>query len=299
MSRGHSSVEIQVALPAPTDHAVVIDLRDAVPTQIPESHNHRALRPGAASPTQDARREQLDALLTVLRDSSSAEHLVDAARESLVIMHMGLVEHIARKFRDRGEPLEDLVQVGMLALVKSSTRFDAQRGIEFSTYATATVTGEIKRHFRDRTWALHVPRRMQELRQAVMAAADELSHRDGRAPTDEDIATLLGVSVDDVREGRACARAYRAASLDAIVADGIDDAAQFVSDDDDLELVEIRQMVLPLLQRLPERERHILVLRFVHSWSQSAIAEHIGISQMHVSRLLTRSLERMRQWLVT
>lgn len=295
MSAAHTEPSEKSSVDVAVDE--VIDLRAALPTQ--------ALLPGVVDvPTSaacdveiDPRRAHLNELLIVLRDGHGESAAISNARESLILMHMGLVEHIARKFRDRGEAIEDLVQVGMLALVKSAARFDAHRGVEFSTYATATITGEIKRHFRDRTWAVHVPRRMQELRQAVIAATEELTQMNGVVPSVEQIATLLNVTVEDVHEGRACARVYRAASLDALTEAGFEETFQAAEDDVALELVEVRHVVLPLLRRLPERERRILVLRYVHCWSQSAIADHIGVSQMHVSRLLARSLDRMREWL--
>ena len=214
-------------------------------------------------------------------------------------MHTGLVEHIARRYRDRGEPLEDLVQVGMLALVKCAQRFDPGREVEFSTYATATVAGEIKRHFRDRTWAVHVPRRMQELRHLVVSATEQLTSDLGCSPSQQQVAEHLGIPVADVAAGLACAQAYRAVSLEAMSGDDTEDHPQFACEDGEVAVVEARHTLLPLLKQLPERERRIVVLRYFNCWSQSAIAEDVGISQMHVSRLLARALERMRAWAET
>lgn len=219
-------------------------------------------------------------------------------RDELVTMNLPLVEHLARRFRERGEAHEDLVQVGTVGLIKAVDRFDADRGVEFSTYATPTIVGEIKRHFRDRGWAVRVPRRLQELRLAIGRATAELSQQTGRSPTVGDLARHLGISEDDVLEGLESAQAYATASLDAgTSADGEDstslgDTLGFT--DDALEGVENRESLKPLLLSLPDRERHILMLRFFGNKTQSEIAQEIGISQMHVSRILAKTLAQLR-----
>ncbi|MFZ5850233.1 MAG: SigB/SigF/SigG family RNA polymerase sigma factor [Actinomycetota bacterium] len=224
------------------------------------------------------------------------------ARDQLVRMHLPLVEHLARRFRNRGEPYDDLVQVATIGLIKSVDRFDPDRGVEFSTYATPTIVGEIKRHFRDKGWAVRVPRRLQELRLSLTQATAELSQRHGRAPTVAELAHLLGISEEEVLEGLESANAYSTLSLDA--PDQGEDDSHAVADslgevDDALEGVEYREALRPLLARLPPREKRILMLRFFGGMTQSQIAAEIGISQMHVSRLLARTLTQLRAGLLT
>jgi RNA polymerase sigma-B factor len=229
-------------------------------------------------------------------DPESQPHAL--ARDSLVELHLPLVEHLARRFAGRGEPLDDLVQVGTIGLIKAVDRFDLERGVEFSTYATPTIVGEIKRHFRDKGWAVRVPRRLQELRLSLSSATEELSHALGRAPTVAEIATKLGVSEDDVLEGLESANAYSTISLDAGVDDDGSPAAVLDTigiEDEALEGVEYRESLRPLLAELSPRERQILVLRFFRNMTQSQIAAEIGISQMHVSRLLARTLAQLRE----
>jgi RNA polymerase sigma-B factor len=222
-------------------------------------------------------------------------------RDQLVEMHLPLVEYLARRFRNRGEPLDDLVQVATIGLIKSVDRFDLERGVEFSTYATPTIVGEIKRHFRDKGWAIRVPRRLQELKLALAKATSELSQKNGRAPTVAELAAHLGMSDEDILEGLESANAYSAVSLDA--PDAGDDDSPAVADslgttDDSLEGVEYRESLKPLLEKLPPREKKILLLRFFGNMTQSQIAAELGISQMHVSRLLARTLAQLRQGLL-
>jgi RNA polymerase sigma-B factor len=222
-------------------------------------------------------------------------------RDELVEMHLPLVQYLARRFRNRGEPLDDLVQVATIGLIKSVDRFDLERGVEFSTYATPTVVGEIKRHFRDKGWAIRVPRRLQELKLALAKATSELSQRNGRAPTVAELAAHLEMSEDEILEGLESANAYSAVSLDA--PDTGDDDSPAVSDslgatDEALEGVEYRESLKPLLEQLPPREKKILLLRFFGNMTQSQIAAELGISQMHVSRLLARTLVQLREGLL-
>ena len=222
------------------------------------------------------------------------------AREQLVMSHMNLVRFLANKFKNRGEPLDDLMQFGYLGLLKAIDRFDPERGLEFTTFATPTILGEIKRHFRDKGWAIRVPRRLQELRISLGQATAELSQRNGRTPTVAELATFLGIDEDDVIEGLEGAQAYSTTSLDAPAGDGEDGAmlADRLGDDDPaLETIEYRESLKPLLASLPSRERRILALRFFHGMTQSQIAEEVGISQMHVSRLLAKSLATLREGL--
>ncbi|MCY0946753.1 RNA polymerase sigma factor SigF [Streptomyces sp. H34-S5] len=221
-------------------------------------------------------------------------------RNRLVRMHLPLVEHLARRFRNRGEPLDDLTQVATIGLIKSVDRFDPDRGVEFSTYATPTVVGEIKRHFRDKGWAVRVPRRLQELRLSLTTATAELSQQHGRSPTVHELAERLGISEEEVLEGLESANAYSTLSLDV---PDTDDESPAVADtlgseDEALEGVEYRESLKPLLEGLPPREKRILLLRFFGNMTQSQIALEVGISQMHVSRLLARTLAQLREKLL-
>ncbi|WP_407939670.1 RNA polymerase sigma factor SigF [Motilibacter deserti] len=245
------------------------------------------------------RTRALFAQLTTLEEGSPQRKRV---RDALVEQHLPLVEHLARRFRNRGEPYDDLVQVATIGLIKSVDRFDPGRGVEFSTYATPTIVGEIKRHFRDKGWAVRVPRRLQELRLTLTQATSELSQRNGRAPTVAELATQLGISEEEVLEGLESANAYSTLSLDASD-QGDEDSVAVVDtlgvDDEALEGVEYRESLKPMLEKLPPREQKILLLRFFRGMTQSEIAAEVGISQMHVSRLLARTLAQLREGLLT
>ena len=245
----------------------------------------------------EATRRRSAELFAQLREDAAPAPSRDAAREALVNLHLPLVEHCARRFRNRGEPYEDLVQVGTIGLIKSIDRFDLERGVEFSTYATPTIIGEIKRYFRDKGWAIRVPRRLQELRMQIGSAGAELTQTLGRSPTPRELAEAIGCSVEDILEGLESSNAYSTLSLDA--GEGDEDGAATMLDaigahDENLEHVEIRESIKPLLDRLEPREKKILLLRFFKNMTQSQIAEEIGVSQMHVSRLLTRTLAQLR-----
>jgi len=209
------------------------------------------------------------------------------------------VEHCARRFRNRGEPFEDLVQVGTIGLIKSIDRFDLGRGVEFSTYATPTIIGEIKRYFRDKGWAIRVPRRLQELRMQIGATTAELTQVLGRSPTPRELAEAIGCSVEEIVEGIESSNAYSTLSLDATDDSGEDGGVSMLEviglDDDELEQIEIRESIKPLIEALPSREKQILLLRFFKNKTQSEIASEIGVSQMHVSRLLSRTLAQLRR----
>ncbi|MGY1453253.1 RNA polymerase sigma factor SigF [Streptomyces sp. SS8] len=239
-------------------------------------------------------------LFVRLRDLPAGSPERAELRDTLVRMHLPLVEHLARRFRNRGEPLDDLTQVATIGLIKSVDRFDPERGVEFSTYATPTVVGEIKRHFRDKGWAVRVPRRLQELRLSLTTATAELSQQHGRAPTVHELAERLSISEEEVLEGLESANAYSTLSLDV---PDTDDESPAVADtlgaeDDALEGVEYRESLKPLLEELPPREKKILLLRFFGNMTQSQIAQEVGISQMHVSRLLARTLAQLRDRLL-
>ncbi|MFJ4869425.1 RNA polymerase sigma factor SigF [Streptomyces sp. NPDC088757] len=240
------------------------------------------------------------ALFVELRELPEGSPAKAELRNRLVRMHLPLVEHLARRFRNRGEPLDDLTQVATIGLIKSVDRFDPERGVEFSTYATPTVVGEIKRHFRDKGWAVRVPRRLQELRLSLTTATAELSQQHGRSPTVHELAERLGISEEEVLEGLESANAYSTLSLDV---PDTDDESPAVADtlgaeDEALEGVEYRESLKPLLEDLPPREKRILLLRFFGNMTQSQIAQEVGISQMHVSRLLARTLAQLREKLL-
>jgi RNA polymerase sigma-B factor len=270
----------------------------ATPAAAPTYPLRRPPRQGGPHAEAHARARELFARLNELPEGSTERKQI---RDELVQMHLPLVEHLARRFRNRGEPLDDLTQVATIGLIKSVDRFDTERGVEFSTYATPTVIGEIKRHFRDKGWAVRVPRRLQELRLSLTSATSELSQRNRRSPTVAELAEYLKISEEEVLEGLESANAYSTLSLD--VSEGGDEDSPAVADslgseDEALEGVEYRESLKPLLEQLPPREKKILLLRFFGNMTQSQIAEEIGISQMHVSRLLARTLEQLRAQLL-
>jgi len=229
----------------------------------------------------------------------AAENDRPELRERLVTQYIGLVEFLARRFRNRGEPLEDLVQVGTIGLLKAIERFDLEREVEFSTYATPTIVGELKRHFRDKGWAVRVPRRLQELHLELTKVVGTLRQELGRSPTVAEIAKAAGTSEENVLEGLEIAQAYNFTSLDAPIdsedAGSTSFADQLGSEDEQLANLEYRAALAPEMAKLPERERRILYLRFFKGMTQSEIADRLDISQMHVSRLLNRTLIRLRE----
>ncbi|MDN3262761.1 RNA polymerase sigma factor SigF [Streptomyces sp. CSDS2] len=224
-----------------------------------------------------------------------------ALRDDLVRLWLPMAERIAVRFRGRGEALEDLYQVAALGLVKAVDHYDPARGRAFEAYAVPTITGEIKRHFRDHMWTLHVPRRVQDLRNRVRAAVKDLTQTGtGRAPTVAEIAAYARLSEDEVRTGMEALECFSALSLDAEVAgtDGYALGDSLGEPDPGYDLVVDRAAVRPCLQALPERERTILYLRFFQGMTQSCIASELGISQMHVSRLLSGCFDRLREELL-
>lgn len=219
-------------------------------------------------------------------------------RNELIEAHIGLAEYLARRFSNRGEALDDLVQVASVGLLKAVDRFDPERAVEFSTYATHTIVGELKRHFRDKGWAVRAPRRMQELYLRLGQVVSTLSQELGRSPTIQELAHDAQVSEEEVLEALEAGQAYRFASLDAPAAGGDEDGDNMGStlgtEDRDLTEAEHRAAIAPLIAKLPQREQTILHLRFFEGLTQSEIASRLGISQMHVSRLLARSLAQLR-----
>lgn len=216
-------------------------------------------------------------------------------RDDLTRRHLPLAEHLAGRFVGRGEPQDDLVQVATIGLLKALDRFDPSRGVPFGAYAVPTMVGEIKRHFRDRGWALRVPRRVQEAGRQLGDAREALTQELGRAPTVAELAQRTGRDTDDVVEVLESANAYATLPLDT--GSPTSPVASIGADDGALENVENREALRPLLASLPVRERRILALRFVRGMSQAQIATEVGISQMHVSRLLNRTLAQLREGL--
>ncbi|WP_083661753.1 RNA polymerase sigma factor SigF [Actinophytocola xanthii] len=219
-------------------------------------------------------------------------------RNELVTGHLPLAEHIAARFSNRGVPREDLVQVATLGLINAVDRFQPDRGTDFLSFAVPTVMGEVRRHFRDASWSMHVPRRLKELNLAINSASAELSQRLGRAPTPSELAKHLNLSQEQVYEGLEAGNAYHSMSLDEALSPSADSDSlgeTLGEPDQALAGVEDYESLRPLIERLPERERQILTLRFFRHMTQTQIAERIGISQMHVSRLLARTLETLRQ----
>jgi RNA polymerase sigma-B factor len=219
-----------------------------------------------------------------------------AMRDRAIEAWLPLARHLAHRYSGRGEPTDDLVQTATVGLIKAVDKFDPERGVDFAGYAIPTIIGEIKRHFRDRTWSVRVPRRLQELRLAITEANATLTHNLGRSPTVADIAVHLGVTEEEVLEGLEGARAYNATSLSTpISADGTTELGDTLGGEDtEFELAETRVALGPALASLDEREQKILTLRFYGNLTQSQIAEQVGISQMHVSRLLTKALTKLR-----
>ncbi|MEU7798406.1 RNA polymerase sigma factor SigF [Micromonospora arborensis] len=240
-----------------------------------------------------------DDLLAALAATPVNDPRRPALRDRAIEAWLPLARHLARRYSGRGAPDEDLIQTASVGLIKAVDNFDHSRGVDFSGYAIPTIIGEIKRYFRDRTWAVRVPRRLQELRLSITAANSTLIQTLGRSPTVADIASYLDVSEETVLEGLEGARAYRATSLSTPVgADGSRELGDTLGGDDhEFDLVEIRVGLGPALATLPEREREILSLRFDGNLTQAEIADRIGVSQMHVSRLITRSLATLRHHL--
>ncbi|MGP2442783.1 RNA polymerase sigma factor SigF [Streptomyces sp. JW3] len=226
------------------------------------------------------------------------------ARNTLIEMNMSLVRYAASRFRSRGpEEREDIVQVGMIGLIKAIDRFELTREVEFTSFAVPYIVGEIKRFFRDTSWAVHVPRRLQEARVELAKATDELRSRLGRTPTVKELAELMSLTENEVVEARLAANGYNSSSLDAALGgseDGETVLADFIGTEDAaLELVEDFHALAPLIAELGERDRQIIHMRFVEELTQAQIGERLGVSQMHVSRLLSRTLARLREGMLT
>lgn len=240
------------------------------------------------------RRAIEDALFARMHDASTSDDQRTRIRDELVEMHLPLVRHVAQRYADRGEPFDDVMQAGTLGLINAVDRFDPERGAAFSTFAVPTIVGSIRRHFRDATWSMKVPRHLQELRGRIDAAHDQLAQELRRSPTVAEIAERADLDAQDVLDALELGHVRELSSLDpptvedASIADRLGDLDAALAD------VEDKATVTKLLNTLPERERAIVAMRFFDGMSQTQIADEIGISQMHVSRLLAQSLTRLR-----
>jgi RNA polymerase sigma-B factor len=243
----------------------------------------------AEEPDQPPEDEVVVALFSRLNEDPTA-------RDEITERFQPLAVYLARRFGGRGEPVEDLIQVANIGLLAAIDRFDTARGVQFSTYAAATIVGELKRHFRDKGWAIRVPRRMQELGIRVYQALPALHQALGRSPTISELAAELDASEEQILEAIDAGRAYSTESLDAPMSeDGITALDTVGEVDPSIELVEQWATLAPAVEGLPPRERKVLYLRFVRDLTQSEIAEEIGVSQMHVSRILSQTLRTLRE----
>ena len=236
------------------------------------------------------------ALLAQLHELPEDSEARKALRDQLVELHMPLVVYLAKRFSGRSEPLTDLIQVGAIGLIKAIDRFDPSRNLEFSTYATPTILGEIKRHFRDTGWLVHVPRRAQELQTTLNTARADLSQELGRPPTVAELSARIDVDEDAVVEALDAARAYAGVPLEVLTPPGETAPEHPVLGivDEGFEQVEQRALLRDVIAELPENEREVLLLRFVANKTQTEIAGMIGVSQMQVSRLVARGLKKLR-----
>ncbi|WP_413251890.1 RNA polymerase sigma factor SigF [Streptomyces spectabilis] len=245
---------------------------------------------------------QFFARLAVLEEGT---HDYQYVRNTLIELNLSLVRYAATRYRNRGDEREDIVQVGTIGLIKAIDRFDLTREVEFTTFAVPYIVGEIKRFFRDTSWAVHVPRRLQEARIELVKATEELSSRLDRDPTTAELAELMSLPEDEVVEARKAANAYTSSSLDTTLLTGAagDESEAVLADfigaeDTGYELVEDLNSLAPLIGELSERDREIVHMRFVEELTQAEIGERIGVSQMQVSRLLNRILSRLRAGLL-
>jgi RNA polymerase sigma-B factor len=265
-------------------------------TQLADAPDLGAGRDAGAAEEQSSTPET-DRLLAGLAGLEPGTEEHERIRERLVEMNLPLVRQLARRYRSRSEPMEDILQAGAVGLVKAIDRYEPERG-SFLPFAIPTILGEIKRFFRDTSWSVRVPRRLRDRRLELFRTTDSLTQQLGRPPTVAELAQQLRLTEEEVAEGLDACAAYNTSSLDAPALtddDTVTLADQIGTDDDELDLVEQREGIEPALEELPAREREILLMRFYGNMTQAQIGEVVGISQMHVSRLLTRSLEHLRE----
>ncbi|MGW1747396.1 RNA polymerase sigma factor SigF [Streptomyces sp. NPDC002092] len=260
--------------------------------------------PGIAEPRAVAPRDARELsrqFFQRLAELEEGTHEFQYARNTLIEMNISLVRFAAGRFRGRGDDMEDIVQTGMIGLIKAIDRFELSREVEFTSFALPYIVGEIKRFFRDTTWAVHVPRRLQELRVELAKAREELASRLDREPTVPELATLMNIPENEVIEAQIAANGYNSSSLDAaLTGDGPEGGEAVLADfigveEDGLRLVEDFQSLAPLMAELGERDRQIIHMRFVEEATQAEIGERLGCSQMHVSRLIKRIIAQLRE----
>ncbi|MFJ6621444.1 SigB/SigF/SigG family RNA polymerase sigma factor [Kitasatospora sp. NPDC091335] len=293
MTTGELTTSVPPTDPCRTAASATADLRGLLPPELDPAEDLREVAPADA-------RELTRVLLRRLAALEEGTREYSYVRATLVEMNLSLVRFAIRRFTAHREPQEDLLQVGAVGLIKAIDRFDPDLGVEFTTFALPTVLGEVRRHFRDTTWAVHVPRRLQELRIVLAKAQERLAQELDRAPTVAELAADLGLSQEEVVEGLTASNGHTAGSLDTSSED--DDrpgclGERLGEEDRDLSLVEDLVALKPLVGALPERDRLILSMRFCEDMTQSQIGERLGLSQMHVSRLLSRTLRRLREGL--
>ncbi|MFF4978429.1 RNA polymerase sigma factor SigF [Streptomyces sp. NPDC001083] len=275
----------------------VTETTEARPTALPEIADPSRVAPRDARQLSRLFFDQLGVL-----EEGTPEY--QYARNTLIEMNVSLVRFAAARFRSRNQDeMEDIVQVGTIGLIKAIDRFELTREVEFTSFAVPYIVGEIKRFFRDTSWAVHVPRRLQEARIQLAKATEELSSRLGRTPTVKELAQLMCLSEEEVDEARLASNGYASSSLDAAIHSGEDGEAALAdfigTDDGALELVEDFNALAPLIAELDDRERRIIHMRFVEERTQAQIGEDLGVSQMHVSRLLNRTLGKLRAGMLT
>jgi RNA polymerase sigma-B factor len=269
----------------------------SVPTNVTPTRD-QVERTAELGRSGDGEYDHLKPLLAEYAATPSDEPRRARTRERLVTAFLPVARNVARRYAQRGEPLEDLVQVASVGLMNAVDRFDPELGHQFLSFAIPTITGEIRRHFRDKTWSVRVPRRLKDLHLSINGVVAELSHQIGRAPRPSEIAARLDIPTADVLEALQAAQSYRAGSLDEMLTSEPDATARgdlFGERDPHFEQFTDSHSVAPHLKELPTRERNILIMRFYHDMTQTQIAERIGISQMQVSRLLSGTLARLRQ----
>ncbi|MGW7267513.1 RNA polymerase sigma factor SigF [Streptomyces sp. NPDC054842] len=277
--------------------ALTADKVDAGIAGLPEITDPQKVAPKDA---RELSRQFFDQLAVLEEGTADYQYV----RNTLIEMNMSLVRYAAGRFRSRGEQeMEDIVQVGMIGLIKAIDRFELTREVEFTSFAVPYIVGEMKRFFRDTSWAVHVPRRLQEARVQLAKATEELRSRLGRTPTVKELSELMCLPEEEVIEARLAANGYNSASLDAAISgneDGETALADFIGTQDaSLELVEDFHALAPMIAELDERDRQIIHMRFVEELTQSQIGERLGVSQMHVSRLLSRTLAHLREGMLT
>ncbi|MFI6871728.1 RNA polymerase sigma factor SigF [Nocardia sp. NPDC050406] len=258
---------------------------------------HRA---GARSRSRGDSYDNIEPLFKELSAIDAADSAREAVREKVIERCMPLADHIARKFSGRGENFDDLLQVARVGLVQSVDRFDVTRGSSFLSFAVPTIMGEVRRHFRDNTWAVRVPRRTKEIQLSIGAAIDDLAQRKGRMPKAREIAEELGVELVEVTQALIAGNAYQLSSLDAVTGDDSENTPLSLMEvlgdvEPRYDRVDEFLAVQPLIAELPDREQQVLIMRFFENKTQTQIADKLGISQMHVSRILSKTLTSLRE----